>query len=195
MRCGGNNRARTCDPLLVRQVLSQLSYAPTRYDGDYYTLSRRFCQHLFHIFSLFFSLQVFRSYFSPEVKTSGEATVRPSVSRVLYWATIYLDISSPICSSDYMKRDGQPHLLPYQSCTGWGLQGGQVAKPPVSSYLAFPSLPRHARRFISVALSLESPPPDVIRHLALWCSDFPRVGTRGRLSGSQHLPMMDRWRK
>ena len=23
----GNNRARTCDPLLVRQVLSQLSYA------------------------------------------------------------------------------------------------------------------------------------------------------------------------
>ena len=26
---GGNNRARTCDPLLVRQVLSQLSYTPT----------------------------------------------------------------------------------------------------------------------------------------------------------------------
>ena len=26
---GGNNRDRTCDPLLVRQVLSQLSYAPT----------------------------------------------------------------------------------------------------------------------------------------------------------------------
>ena len=26
---GGNNRARTCDPLLVRQMLSQLSYAPT----------------------------------------------------------------------------------------------------------------------------------------------------------------------
>lgn len=25
---GGNNRARTCDPLLVRQVLFQLSYAP-----------------------------------------------------------------------------------------------------------------------------------------------------------------------
>ena len=30
MRCiyGGRNRARTYDPLLVRQVLSQLSYAP-----------------------------------------------------------------------------------------------------------------------------------------------------------------------
>ena len=28
---GGNNRARTCDPLLVRQMLSQLSYAPPPY--------------------------------------------------------------------------------------------------------------------------------------------------------------------
>ena len=27
---GGNNRARTCDPMLVRHVLSQLSYAPVR---------------------------------------------------------------------------------------------------------------------------------------------------------------------
>ena len=27
---GGNNRARTYDPLLVRQMLSQLSYAPIR---------------------------------------------------------------------------------------------------------------------------------------------------------------------
>ncbi len=27
-RAGGNNRARTYDPLLVRQMLSQLSYAP-----------------------------------------------------------------------------------------------------------------------------------------------------------------------
>ncbi len=25
---GGRNRARTCDPLLVRQMLSQLSYSP-----------------------------------------------------------------------------------------------------------------------------------------------------------------------
>ena len=34
----------------------------------------------------------------------------------------------------------------------------------VSSYLAFPSLPRKTRRFISVALSRESPPADVIRY-------------------------------
>ena len=31
---GGNNRARTYDPLLVRQMLSQLSYAP-EYGADY----------------------------------------------------------------------------------------------------------------------------------------------------------------
>ena len=31
---GGRNRARTYDPLLVRQVLSQLSYAPFCFFGD-----------------------------------------------------------------------------------------------------------------------------------------------------------------
>ena len=31
IRYGGKYRARTCDPLLVRQMLSQLSYAPTHY--------------------------------------------------------------------------------------------------------------------------------------------------------------------
>ena len=77
-------------------------------------------------------------------------------------------------------------MLPYQSCTRWGLQRGQVAKPRVSSYLAFPSLrPRGERirpktdppftRYISVALSLKSPSPAVNRHPALWCSDFPQA--------------------
>ena len=36
---GGNNRARTCDPLLVRQVLSQLSYAPI------HRTLKRLCQY------------------------------------------------------------------------------------------------------------------------------------------------------
>ena len=31
---GGSNRARTCDPLLVRQMLSQLSYTPTSGAGE-----------------------------------------------------------------------------------------------------------------------------------------------------------------
>ena len=68
-----------------------------------------------------------------------------------------------------------------------------VAKQAVSSYLTFPPFPgcwllliyalaqinkndqQHFRRFISVALSLESPPPGITRHPALWSSDFPHV--------------------
>ena len=59
---GGNNRARTCDPLLVRQMLSQLSYAPalcctplTTSDVLYCTLCPAICQgvpaHFFNFFS------------------------------------------------------------------------------------------------------------------------------------------------
>ncbi len=33
-KSGGNNRARTCDPMLVRHVLSQLSYAPVFFSGE-----------------------------------------------------------------------------------------------------------------------------------------------------------------
>ena len=60
---GGNNRARTCDPLLVRQMLSQLSYAPTSAslsssDVLYNTLLYRKCQPFFQknfkIFDIFF---------------------------------------------------------------------------------------------------------------------------------------------
>ena len=38
------------------------------------------------------------------------------------------------------------------------------------------------RRFISVALALESPPPDVIRHPALRSPDFPRLRPFGACS-------------
>ena len=37
------------------------------------------------------------------------------------------------------------------------------------------SFPPKAGRYISVALALESPPPDVIRHPALRSPDFPRL--------------------
>ena len=56
---GGNNRARTCDPLLVRQVLSQLSYAPIclglssgvlASDRYYIITTPSECQHFFWIF-------------------------------------------------------------------------------------------------------------------------------------------------
>ncbi len=57
---------------------------------------------------------------------------------------------------------------------------GNVSTPSVSSYLAFPSLPQK-RRFISVALSLGSPPAAVSRYPALCCSDFPHAVTCAQL--------------
>ncbi len=76
---------------------------------------------------------------------------------------------------------------PYPSCTGWGLHHGRVTRPWVSSYLAFPSLPDQVRRYLSVALSLESPPPAVSRHPALRCSDFPHAFLRHAIAWSPHM--------
>ena len=46
----------------------------------------------------------------------------------------------------------------------------------VGSYPAFPPLLTFtSKRYISVALSLESPPPAVSWHPALWSPDFPLV--------------------
>ena len=56
-----------------------------------------------------------------------------------------------------------------------------VTTAAVVSYTAFPPLPISSTlsvkqwRYISVALALESPPPDVIRHPALRSPDFPRL--------------------
>ena len=65
----------------------------------------------------------------------------------------------------------------------------RVTAVSVSSYLAFPSLQGEALRFISVALSSKSPPPDVIRHPVLCCSDFPHYPFeyRDRITNSNLL--------
>lgn len=62
-----------------------------------------------------------------------------------------------------------------------------VTVPSVSPYLAFPPLPL-ARRFISVALVLKSPSPDVIRRPALRCPDFPHraLARRDRVIDSDY---------
>ena len=59
-----------------------------------------------------------------------------------------------------------PNLAPNGVCTA-----RRITAPSVSSYLPFPSL-QITLRSVSVALSLKSPSPDVIRRSALWCSDF-----------------------
>ena len=87
-------------------------------------------------------------------------------------------LSSPIVA-DGIERN--PESLAgrlkrsFVSCSRWGLHRGRVATPRVSSYLAFPPLHANRMRYLSVALSLGSPPPGVTRHPALWSSDFPHT--------------------
>src|SRR5579875_3811846 len=52
-------------------------------------------------------------------------------------------------------------------------RGQPVTRLPVSSYLTISPLPQ-TRRYVSVALSLGSPPLAVSQRPALWSSDFPR---------------------
>ncbi len=57
---GGNNRARTYDPLLVRQMLSQLSYAPMalssllEYINKFRNKKQVFLRGIFKFFKIFF---------------------------------------------------------------------------------------------------------------------------------------------
>ena len=71
---GGNNRARTCDLLLVRQMLSQLSYAPVfafsvahLSDVVHYTHHTPICQELFlkisKIIKFIFLMSIVDSFF------------------------------------------------------------------------------------------------------------------------------------
>ena len=55
-------------------------------------------------------------------------------------------------------------LASIASCTGWGLQRKPVTRNPGELLPRLSILTARRRRFLSVALSLESPPPAVSRH-------------------------------
>ena len=128
-----------------------------------------------------------------------------SVSRVLSCTVIYLGLPSPTSSSDIHgdPSGGQPYMTDAQSCSGWGLHGtpryrsvGELLPRPfnlterqaVTVRLHSRRKPSCRRRYISVALSLKSPSPDVIRHPVLRCSDFPHCQKwpRDRITNSNH---------
>ena len=106
-----------------------------------------------------------------------------TISRVLYQTIIFLDCTLPHSSSARFPWQNATNpearraavSLPIRSCFGWSLHSLVCYQP--SGGL----LPRHstitcrkaAGCFFSIALVLESPPPDVIRHPALWSPDFP----------------------
>ena len=79
------------------------------------------------------------------------------------------------------KVRGPHHPFPIWSCSAWGLPSQPVARLLVRSCRTFPPLPGSPPAVsFSMALSLGSPPLDVIQHAALWSPDFPHL--RGALA-------------
>jgi len=72
------------------------------------------------------------------------------------------------------STDGPSLTLPYLVLLLAGFTWHPTSPPdPVSSYLTLSPLPAKAGGLLSVALSLGSPPLDVIQRHALWSPDFP----------------------
>ena len=65
------------------------------------------------------------------------------------------------------KQSGPDYRFLFGLASDGVYMASPVAKRTVVSYTAFPPWLRIAEWYVSVALSLESPPPDVIRHPAL----------------------------
>jgi hypothetical protein len=96
--------------------------------------------------------------------------------------TICLRRRLPGASSDRYPRTEASSLKrpPIWSCSGRGLPGRPVTRPPVGSYPTFSPLPDcsspeivAAWRLFSVALSFGSPRLGVTQRPALWSPDFP----------------------
>jgi hypothetical protein len=103
-----------------------------------------------------------------------ERTYKPGSVPRIGVAVIYLRRRSPDASSDLTRGlSGQPHSPPIRSCSGRGLPGRPVTRPPVGSYPTISPLPGCPGGVISVALSFESPRLGVTQRPALWSPDFP----------------------
>src|SRR5205807_7068107 len=98
----------------------------------------------------------------------------PSVGRRA--VAIYLGRRSPGASSDRNPRAWRAtcERPPIWSCSGRGLPGRPVTRPPVGSYPTISPLPAASTGgVISVALSFGSPRLGVTQRPALWSPDFP----------------------
>lgn len=89
-----------------------------------------------------------------------------AVSRVLYLTIIYLVLQLPAKSSGRKGRE-RTHISPFSLASGGVYRAKAISSFSVVSYTTFPSLPS-VWRFISVALSLGSPPQAVSLHHVLW---------------------------
>ena len=93
--------------------------------------------------------------------------VSKPISRVMSWVIIYLGHPLPNGSSGPPESTTGSRIAFFSALLQMEFTCARpVTRPAVVSYTAFPPLPEN-RRFISVALVWELPPPDVIRHPAL----------------------------
>ena len=96
----------------------------------------------------------------------------------VFQTAIYLGPLLPTASCDFFETErAAPWSLFVLLRVGF-TGARDVTAAAVGSYPTFPSLPKRIRRSISVALSLESPPPAVSRHPALRSPDFPHSNER-----------------
>ncbi len=108
-----------------------------------------------------------------------------AISRVLSWATIPLGCASPRSSSDLPGSPHAGHMLRPKAplASLFGLAPGGVCRAARRCRRRGALLPHHftltgatcaaLRRYLSVALSVDSRPPGVTWHRALWSPDFP----------------------
>ncbi len=98
-----------------------------------------------------------------------------TISRVMSWMVIHLFLLLPTGLSDLPKdNSGQAIVFPAVLLRVGFTE--HFLLPRNRWALTSPFHPYQKNwRFISVALSLKSPPPDVIRHPALWSPDFPHL--------------------
>ena len=110
-----------------------------------------------------------------------------TISRVMSCVIIYPMELSPVPLSDPPENMTGSHIRflfglasdGVYICPSCYQKGGSLLHCP-STLTRFWS--SQNRRYISVALSLESPPPDVIRHPALRSPDFPHLAPFGPAS-------------
>ena len=122
-----------------------------------------------------------------EILKGFESVCKPS--SVVYGHLSRLAVTDKLKRYSRYPSDGQPlRRIPNLAASGVYM-AYRITAVSVSSYLAFPSLQRKSLRFISVALSLRSPSPDVIRHPVLCSSDFPHdaFAPRDRITNSNRL--------
>src|SRR5258708_14580924 len=123
-----------------------------------------------------------RAQFVFEIRQGGPRAARKPGSVPLRAVTICLRRRLPGASSDRYPSAEASSLKrpPIWSCSGRGLPGRPVTRPPVGSYPTFSPLPSGASpeinaawRLFSVALCFGSPRLGVTQRPALWSPGFP----------------------